>query len=290
MSTLRFRQVDVFGARPFAGNPVAVVLDADALTPVQMQAIARWTHLSETTFVTAPTDPGADYAVRIFTPSQELPFAGHPTLGTARAWLDAGHAPRNAGTIIQECGVGLVPVRNEGERLAFAAPPRLRSGAVDERELDRACERLQVARDEVVDAAWVDNGPGWLGLLLADADRVLAVAPDPSPSDEPGTYGVVGPHREDGPDHVAVEVRAFIYDPGEAVWEDPVTGSLNAALGQWLTESGRLSTPYVARQGTAMGRDGRVYVASRDSGLWVGGRAQVVLSGTIDVGDATRSY
>ncbi|WP_369345464.1 PhzF family phenazine biosynthesis protein [Demequina globuliformis] len=269
---------------------MAVVLDAEDLTATQMQTIAQWTNLSETTFVTAPTDPGADYHVRIFTPVQELPFAGHPTLGTARAWLDAGNAPRTPGTVIQQCGVGLVPVRVDGDRLSFAAPPRVRSGTPADADLDRACERLRLTREEVVATAWVDNGPGWLGIVLANADRVLAIDPDPSPTDEAGHYGVVGPYGAGGPDGVAVEVRAFIYDPGTAVREDPVTGSLNAALGQWLTESGRLTAPYVARQGTAMGRDGRVSVTAEGSDLWIGGSAHILLSGSINVADLARPY
>ncbi|WP_084101775.1 PhzF family phenazine biosynthesis protein [Demequina sp. NBRC 110051] len=285
MSTHPFRQVDVFGSGPYRGNPVAVILDADSLSDTQMQRIATWTHLSETTFVLSPTDQAADYRVRIFTVTEELPFAGHPTLGTARAWLDAGHTPRESGVVIQECGAGLVPVRIDGESLAFAAPPRIREGAVAEADLVAACERLNIPRDEVVDAAWVDNGPGWLGLLLADAQRVLDCEPDASPRPERGFYGIVGPygagHGIGHPQDVALEVRAFVYDAGAPVWEDPVTGSLNASLAQWLTETGRIEAPYVARQGTVMGRDGRVAVTADAGETWVGGLTHVAVAGTI---------
>ena len=282
MTARAFRQVDVFGSDPYRGNPVAVVLDAEGLADAQMQRIATWTNLSETTFVLQPTTPNADYRVRIFTPARELPFAGHPTLGTARAWLDAGGVPRGDSTAVQECEVGLVPVRIDGETLAFSAPPRLREGPVAEAELAVACERLGIRRDEVVDAAWVDNGPGWLGILAADAQRVLACAPDAAPRADQGYYGVVGPHHGGGPDGVALEVRAFIYSTGAAVREDPVTGSLNAALAQWLTEAGHVTAPYVARQGTAMGRDGRVTITADAQGIWVGGRTHVAVTGTID--------
>ncbi|WP_062317813.1 PhzF family phenazine biosynthesis protein [Demequina maris] len=281
MTTHPFRQVDVFGSGPFTGNPVAVVLDADGLTDADMARIARWTNLSETTFVLPPTDPAADYRVRIFTVAEELPFAGHPTLGTARAWLDAGGVPRDTGALVQECGVGLVPIRVDGDRFAFAAPALRRSGPVSDADLDEACARLRLRRDEIVDAAWVDNGPGWMGLLLADADRVLAVAPDVGARSERGFYGVAGPAagRADG---VAIEVRAFMYDAGTPMAEDPVTGSLNASLAQWLTAAGVLRAPYTAAQGTAIGRAGRIAVEAADGELWIGGATEVAISGTIE--------
>lgn len=281
MSARPFRQVDVFGSGPFSGNPVAVILDADGLTDDQMARIARWTNLAETTFVLRPSSPDADYRVRIFTVAEELPFAGHPTLGTARAWLDAGGAPRRSGAIVQECGVGLVEVRDEGERLAFAAPPPLRTGPVAERDLEDALARLRLARHDVVDAAWVDNGPGWMGLLLTDAARVLAVQPDASPRSAPAAYGVAGLHAAH-PEGAALEVRAFIYDSGAPVGEDPVTGSLNASLAQWLLATGRLEAPYVAAQGTALGRAGRVHVSRAQGEIWVGGATHVAVRGEID--------
>lgn len=282
MRTRPFRQVDVFGSGPFRGNPVAVILDAEGLSDAEMQRVATWTNLSETTFVLPPTVPGADYRVRIFTVTEELPFAGHPTLGTARAWLDAGHAPHTPGTVVQECEAGLIPVRCDGDTLAFAAPARVRSGAVAPADLAAACERLGIGRDEVVDATWVDNGPGWLGILLADADRVLACRPDATPRPERGFYGIVGPHRDGGLAGVDFEVRAFVYDADAALWEDPVTGSLNASLAQWLTESGRIAAPYVARQGTVMGRDGRVLIVADAGETWVGGSTHVAVAGTIE--------
>ncbi|MFV0284910.1 MAG: PhzF family phenazine biosynthesis protein [Demequina sp.] len=282
MRTRPFLQVDVFGSGPYRGNPVAVILDAEGLSDAEMQRIATWTNLSETTFVLPPTEPGADCHARIFTVTEELPFAGHPTLGTARAWLEAGNEPAVPGQVTQQCGAGLVQVRVDGEALAFAAPPRLRDGAPTEDELAAACERLRIGRDEVVDAAWVDNGPGWLGLLLADADRVLACAPDASPRPERGFYGIVAPHRSGGPEGVALEVRAFVFDADAPVWEDPVTGSLNASLAQWLTESGHITAPYLARQGTAMGRDGRVSVTADAGAIWVGGLTHVAVRGSIE--------
>ncbi|MDN4474781.1 PhzF family phenazine biosynthesis protein [Demequina sp. SYSU T00192] len=280
MSTHPFRQVDVFGSGPFTGNPVAVVLDADGLADADMARIARWTNLSETTFVLPPTTPEADYRVRIFTVAEELPFAGHPTLGTARAWLDAGGVPRGPGALLQECGVGLVPVRVDGDRLAFAAPPLRRSGPVSDVDLDEACARLRLSRDEIVAAAWVDNGPGWMGLLLRDADRVLAVVPDGAARAERGFYGVAGLHG-DGSD-ADLEVRAFMYDAGTPMAEDPVTGSLNASLAQWFAASGVLVAPYVAAQGTAIGRAGRATVEEADGSLWIGGATDVAITGTIE--------
>ena len=212
-----FRQVDVFSSQPMRGNPVAVVHDADDLTEDQMRAFARWTNLSETTFVLSPTG-SADYRVRIFTPDAELPFAGHPTLGTAHAWLEAGGVPSHDGVVVQECVAGLVPVRRE-ERLAFEAPPLVRSGPVSEDDLERIAIALRIGRDDIVDSQWVDNGPGWVGVLLESAEAVLGL--DPVWHEFAGLdIGVVGP-RADG--ETACEVRAFC--PGLGVTEDPVTGS-----------------------------------------------------------------
>ncbi|WNM26552.1 PhzF family phenazine biosynthesis protein [Demequina capsici] len=280
MSTHPFRQVDVFGNGPFSGNPVAVILGADDLTTEQMVRISEWTNLSECTFVLAPTDPAADYRVRIFSLSTELPFAGHPTLGTARAWLDAGGRPRIAGRVVQECGVGLVPLHHDGESLAFAAPELLRSGPVDEAFVAEVCNVLGITADDVVDAAWVDNGPGWVGLLLKDAEAVQALRPSAPPSGR-WDIGVAGLHPASA--ELSLEVRAFFCHDGGVLREDPVTGSLNASLAQWLTSTGRIATPYVARQGTALGRDGRIRVAASDHDLWIGGDTQVAVSGTIEV-------
>jgi len=278
MSPHPFRQVDVFGTEPYTGNPVAVVLGADGLTTEQMARISAWTNLSECTFVLEPTTPEADYRVRIFSLTNELPFAGHPTLGTARAWLDAGGVPRDPGTVVQECGAGLIPVRVDGDALAFAAPPRVRSGPVDAEDVEAACRVLGIRADAVVEAAWCDNGPGWLGLLLADSDAVLALKPDLSP--QPGLFmvGVAGLGGEDGD----IEVRTFFNDTDGPLREDPITGSFNASLAQWLTESGRLAAPYVSRQGTMLDRAGCVSVTQADGNVWIGGRTHVAVSGTID--------
>lgn len=281
MAPVDFRQVDVFGRDPYTGNPVAVVLDAHGLSDEDMARISTWTNLSECTFVLPPTDPAADYRVRIFSLASELPFAGHPTLGTARAWLDAGGTPRTPGRLVQECGIGLVDVRRDGEHLAFAAPAPVRTGPVDEEYLARACRVLGLARDRVVDAHWVDNGPGWVGLRLASAAEVLALSPDAGVDPDDWFIGVVGP-QPDGADS-DVEVRGF-FTPGDAgLREDPVTGSLNASLAQWLTESGAIAAPYTAAQGTVLGRRGRVSVTEADGELWIGGATHVAVRGAIDL-------
>ena len=272
-----FAQVDVFSAVPYRGNPVAVVLDADGLGTEEMQRIANWTNLSETTFVLPPTDPGADYRVRIFTPSEELPFAGHPTIGTCHAWLERN--PGHAGdTVVQECGAGLVTLRRAGGRLAFAAPPLLRDEPVEEELQTTIADALGIDRAAIRDANWLDNGPGWVAVLLDSAQAVLDLAPG-----EIGDLklGVVGPHSAGAPE--AVEVRAFFPVAG-ATLEDPVTGSLNAGLGLWLLRTGRVEAPYVASQGTALGRAGRVHVdQDADGTVWVGGDAVTCVRGEIGI-------
>ena len=274
----RFRQVDVFGEHPCAGNPVAVVLDAESLDDEAMRRFAVWSNLSECTFVLSPTTPGADYRVRIFSLNTELPFAGHPTLGTARAWLDAGGSPATPGVVVQECGAGLIPVRVDGDLLAFAAPPRIRSGSVDAETLSAVTAILGVEREGVIDAEWLDNGPGWVGVLLDSAQTVLDLRPDASAYPGRWDVGVIGPHT--GEAETRFELRAFFTEGAEPLREDPVTGSLNAAAAQWLLSSGRASAPYVAAQGTAMGRRGRISISTEGDTIWVGGRAEVVLSGT----------
>ncbi len=260
-----FAQVDVFGSEPYAGNPVAVVLDGAGLSTEQMQRFAHWTNLSETTFVLPPESPDADYRVRIFTPSRELPFAGHPTLGTCHAWLEAGGSPRREDTIVQECGAGLVPIRRSEAGLAFSAPPLVRSGPVDDELVERLARMLGVDPTAITDTQWVDNGPGWVAVLLADPAAVLALTPRFDELD----VGVVAPYPPGSPE--AFEVRAFAYENG-SVREDPVTGSLNASLAQWLLATGRATAPYVARQGTALGRAGRVHITQdADGAVWVGG-------------------
>lgn len=273
----RFSQLDVFTPVPLKGNPLAVVHDADGLSDAQMAAFARWTNLSETTFLLSPTDPAADYRVRIFTPGGELPFAGHPTLGSAHAWIAAGGLAKKPGGVVQECGVGLVRVKREGARLAFAAPPLRRSGPADDATRAQAAAALRLPADALQAVEWVDNGPGWLAVLLADADAVLRLQPDFAAM-RGLKLGVVGAYPA-GAD-CAFEVRAFVPDLG--VPEDPVTGSLNAGLAQWLIGSGRAPEAYVASQGLALGRAGRVHVARDAEGtVWIGGDVAPCISGTV---------
>ena len=269
----RFTQVDVFGDGPGTGNPVAVVHDADGLGDDELQRFANWTNLSETTFLLPPTRDDADYRVRIFTPALELPFAGHPTLGSAHAWLAASGTPDRQ-RVVQECAAGLIEIRRRGGRLAFAAPPLRRSGPLDDQTLADVVTTLAIDRAEIVDHAWTDNGPGWASVRLRDAERVLALTPRAGPAPD---VGVVGLHPDGTP-----EVRAFVTD-GHA-WEDPVTGSLNAGLAEWLLDAGVLSAPYVAHQGTALGRRGRVHV-DRDPGgtIWVGGDTHTMIAGTVEL-------
>ena len=284
MGTSRpFSQVDVFSSEPVRGNPVAVVHDADGLDDDQLAAFARWTNLSETTYLLAPTEPGADYRLRIFTPGGELPFAGHPTLGSAHAWLGAAGVPGTPDRVVQQCGAGLVTVHRTAGGLAFEAPPLVRSGPVSEADLARVLRALRLDADAVVDAAWADDGPGWVVVLLASSEAVLDLEPDASAFDGL-MIGVVGPSPEGS--EVAVEVRAFCPDIG--VGEDPVTGSLNAGIGQWLAGD-RLPASYVAAQGTALGRRGRVRVEKRrgEDGrevVLVGGATRTVVRGEVDLG------
>jgi PhzF family phenazine biosynthesis protein len=281
VTTYSFSQVDVFAPHPLTGNPVAVVHDATGLDDGQMAAFARWTNLSETTFLLPPSDPAADYRLRIFTPGEELPFAGHPTLGSAHAWLGAGGVPAREGRVVQECGIGLVELRRSEDALAFEAPALLRGGAVDEETLERAVAALGTTTDRVLRANWVDNGPGWLGLQLASADDVLALRPDFAAMSGL-EVGVIGAHEprvsaEIGADH---EVRAFC--PDLSITEDPVTGSLNAGFALWLTRAGHLPPSYVTRQGTALGRDGRVQVSTdADGRIWVGGACTTLIGGSL---------
>jgi PhzF family phenazine biosynthesis protein len=273
----RFTQVDVFTDALTSGNPVAVVHDADDLTLQDMAEFARWTNLSETTFLIAPTDERADYQLRIFTTQTELPFAGHPTLGSAHAWLQAGGIANNSESIVQQCGAGLVRIRRDGTRLAFAAPPLIRGGDVDAEDLIEIMNILDIDPAVVVDAQWADNGPGWVALLLTDAETVLALHPKTVDSGRFSAIGVIGPY----PPHSEVdfEVRAFV--PQAPQGEDPVTGSLNAALGQWLIGSQRAPSSYVAAQGTAIGRRGRVYVAQIGNDIWIGGDTVTGVTGMV---------
>jgi PhzF family phenazine biosynthesis protein len=272
-----FRQVDVFATTPYDGNPVAVVLDGGSLSSEQMQQFAHWTNLSETTFVLPPTVAEADYRVRIFTPVSELPFAGHPTLGTCHAWLSVNTPEPGRDVIIQECQAGLIPVRQTPHGLAFAAPPLVRSGPVEPKLIERIASLLDIAPTDIVDAQWVDNGPGWVAVLLASADAVLDIRPRPHEL----FLGVVGPYPAGAPQ--AFEVRAFFPKDGATV-EDPVTGSLNASLADWLLRTGRARAPYIASQGTALGRRGRVHVTVDDDGvIWVGGATLTCVTGEVEL-------
>jgi PhzF family phenazine biosynthesis protein len=296
-----FQQVDVFTATPYRGNPLAVVLDGTDLDAATMQHFTHWTNLSECTFVLPPTPEGAaagaDYRVRIFCPGRELPFAGHPTLGTCHAWLEAGGVPSGE-HVVQECGVGLVKIKRDGERLAFAAPPLIRSGALPEEDVALIARGLGVAREHITAHAWCDNGPNWRGVMLRSAEQVLALKPDGAvlagldigvvgpnlkASGQPplgGKVGVVGPQ---GDGDTQFEVRAFF--PGNnGLAEDPETGSLNAALAQWLIGAGLAPERYVAAQGTALAREGRVFVERDASGtIWVGGASVTCIDGRVNL-------
>ena len=293
-----FQQVDVFTATAYRGNPLAVVLDGSGLGTEAMQQFTDWTNLSEATFVLPPTPEGraagADYRVRIFCPGRELPFAGHPTLGTCHAWLQTGGQPQVAGRVVQECGVGLVTLRRDGERLAFAAPPLIQSGPLPEADVQLIARGLGVARSDVVAHAWCDNGPRWRGVLLRSAAQVLALQPDGAVL-AGLDVGVVGPHGKVGvvvsktgaagvqdSQGIAFEVRAFFSCP-DGLREDPVTGSLNAALAQWLIGAGMAPPRYTASQGTALGRAGRVHVVQEqgDNTVWIGGDSVTCVDGTV---------
>ncbi|HEY9112959.1 MAG TPA: PhzF family phenazine biosynthesis protein [Rhodanobacteraceae bacterium] len=277
MSMFRFTQVNVFSADPLSGNPLAVVHAAEGLSDARMAAFARWTNLSETTFLLPATDPGADYLVRIFTPVGELPFAGHPTLGSCHAWLAAGGKPRTPGVVSQQCGVGIVRIRAGGSRLEFAAPPLRRTGALEPDVLAKITQALGIPSAEIVHHQWVDNGPGWCAVMLRSAQQVLSLKPDWALL-RPLKLGVVGPH--DAGHDAAFEVRAFV---GSGGYEDPVTGSLNASLAQWLMREGLAKTSYVAAQGTALQRAGRVHLRMDQDQVWVGGDVVDVIRGEVSL-------
>ena len=293
-----FQQVDVFTDQPYRGNPLAVVLDGTGLSTEAMQEFTNWTNLSEATFVLPPTPEGraagADYRVRIFCPGRELPFAGHPTLGSCHAWLQAGGQPQVAGRVVQECGVGLVTLRQDGDRLAFAAPALIKSGPLPEDDVALIARGLGVARGDILHHAWCDNGPNWRGVMLRSSEQVLALKPDASILGQLDV-GVVGPTAEGGAsaprgkvgvigstdaEGIAFEVRAFF--PGNnGLAEDPVTGSLNAALAQWLIGAGLAPAQYVASQGTCLGRAGRVHVQQEGDTIWVGGHSVTCMAGEV---------
>jgi PhzF family phenazine biosynthesis protein len=286
MTQRRFKQVDVFTEVPYRGNPLAVVLDAHGLTTAQMQHFTNWTNLSEATFLLPPTHAEADYSVRIFCPGRELPFAGHPTLGSCHAWLEAGGVPKGE-HVVQECGIGLVKLKRDGSRLAFAAPPLRKKGPLPEEDVALIARGLGVARDDVVQHAWCDNGPNWRGVMLKSAQQVLSLKPDAAIL-AGLDVGVVGPHGKVGvigshgpANECAFEVRAFF--PGNnGMAEDPVTGSLNAALAQWLIGADLAPQRYVAAQGTVLGRAGRVHVQRESDGeIWIGGASVTCVEGAV---------
>ncbi|WP_316236742.1 PhzF family phenazine biosynthesis protein [Bradyrhizobium sp. SZCCHNR1015] len=278
MPTLPFHQVDVFSKVAFKGNPLAVIAEADGLDDAAMRAIANWTNLSETTFLSRAQDPGADYRVRIFTPQRELPFAGHPTLGSCHVWLALGGRPKGE-HVVQECGAGLVRIRRDGERLAFAAPPLRRSGQVDAELTSRIAAALGIQSSAMRAVQWVDNGPGWIGVLLDSRRALLDIRFNPAALPQQ-PIGVVAPwdRAQDGTD-ADYEVRGFMWGGGE----DPVTGSLNASLAQWLIGAGIAPKQYVASQGTVLGRAGRVHVAQNGDTIWIGGDVAPVVKGTISL-------
>ena len=278
----RFQQVDVFSPQPLGGNPVAVVHDADGLTTEQMQRFTRWTNLSEATFLLPPTDPAADYRVRIFYAAGELDFAGHPTLGSCHVWLANGGVSREPGMVVQECPAGLVRIAETSSGLAFEAPPTVRGGAVEATDLDRIASVLGITTSDILASQWVDNGPGWVAVMLESAEAVLALRPV-ADDGERMDIGIVGPYPEGS--ECAYEVRAvFGNDRGDLI-EDPVTGSLNASLAQWLVGTGRFKAPYVASQGTVLGRSGRAHISrDADGAIWVGGNTRTVMEGSVELG------
>ena len=280
MRTHRFHQLDVFTGVPLRGNPLAVVHDAQGLSDAQMADFARWTNLSETTFLLPTTDTAADYRVRIFTPGGELPFAGHPTLGSCFAWLAAGGRARSEAVVVQECGVGLVRVKRDAgsgrQRLAFAAPPLRRSGPLEAEVLAQIVAALKIDTGEVLHHQWVDNGPGWCAVMLASGERVRSLKPDFLAMGAL-KLGVIGAQAAGAA--TQFEVRAFV--PALSVFEDPVTGSLNAGLAQWLIGAGLAPASYVAAQGFALGRDGRVHVQQDGADIWIGGEVMPLIEGTV---------
>lgn len=273
----RFRLVDVFGSRPLAGNPLAVFIDSEGLATEEMIELTRWLDFSETTFLSTPTVDGADYSVRIFTPAGELPFAGHPTLGSCHVWMTL--VDGSPDEVVQECGAGLVRLRRSGDLISFQAPPLLRDGPVAAGVIERLAAVLGVGVDSVVAARWVDNGPGWVGLLLDSAETVLALEPDFSrySGEERLEIGTVGMYPEGS--ECSYEVRAFFTGSRGEMREDPVTGSLNASVAQWMLDEGRVETPYLASQGARVGRSGRIHIAREGEAVWVGGRVFDIVAG-----------
>lgn len=276
MSEHVFREVDVFCNIAFDGNPLAVIHGADGIAEDEMQTIANWTNFSETTFLLEPIDDNADYRVRIFTPYEELPFAGHPTIGSAHAWLEEGGTPKAEGLVVQQCGIGLVTLRNDGKRLAFEAPPLIKSGPADDATRARTLAILGVTEVDVTAVEWIDNGPRWVAAELRDPALLGTLTPSPIDDDEVDitAYALASNIKD-----VDIEVRCFF---GTEIREDPVTGSANAGLAVYFRDEDKIQFPYVAAQGNYMGRDGRVYVSADDNrSLWVAGDAKTVVTGKL---------
>ena len=272
-----YYEIDVFGAKPFSGNPVGVVLDADRLSTKQMQDIARWTNLSETTFVLTPKDNYADYGLRIFTPTSELPFAGHPTLGTAKAWLDYMGTPYKS-EVIQECGIGLIQVMQSEARFSFKSPELIRGGALSSDLLSEVASVLNIRKSNIIDSKWIDNGPGWIGVLLSSAEEVLAVTPNRNTNLALGLFGFY-----DVESKYKYEVRGFYPEDGLLV-EDPATGSLHASGAQWLISTGKCAAPYLASQGTVINRKSEIFVTcGADQKIWIGGSAEIRIKGVVTI-------
>ncbi len=281
MQKRKFKQVDVFTSAPYLGNPVAVVLDGSDLSDSEMQGFAAWTNLSETTFLLPPTHKDADYKIRIFTPVRELPFAGHPTLGSCHAWLEAGGVAKNSDCVVQECNVGLIEIKRQQYKLAFAAPKQIRSGPVEASVLAQIVTSLNVLPTDILHSQWVDNGPGWVAVMLRNSDMVLQLKPNFAAM-KGLELGVVGPNPKNH--ECQFEVRALITLGTGLPYEDPVTGSLNASLGQWLIGAGLAPKNYIASQGTVLGRAGRVHVSQDDAGqVWVGGDTVTCIDGVVHI-------
>ncbi len=276
MTSLEFREVDVFCTNGLDGNPLAVIHGADELTTEQMQSVANWTNFSETTFLLEATDPTADYRVRIFTPTEELPFAGHPTIGSAHAFLEAGGIPKDNDRVIQECSIGLVPLRNDGNRLGFQAPPLVRGGAAEPEVRTRTLKILGLDESDVFDVVWIDNGPRWIGAHVTNPAVLASLSPSAIDDEEVDIAAFTVGSELAGVD---VEVRCFF---GLDVREDPVTGSANASIAQYLHENHLQAFPYVAAQGNYMGRNGRAYATTGDDdAIWLSGDATTIVSGRI---------
>ena len=276
-----YKTVDVFTQEAFSGNPLAVIFNADDLSTEDMQHITQWMNLSETVFLQKPVHPEADYKVRIFTLTQELPFAGHPTLGSCHAWLENGGESKSNDYIMQECGAGLIKIKRDQKNLAFGAPPMIRSGVVSEDDLSMASRILGIKKNEIKASNWIDNGPGWMGILLHSAEQVLNLEPKSNPEDH-FDIGVIGMYPEGS--ECQLELRALFNNQNGSLVEDPVTGSLNASTAQWLMSTGHAADSYIASQGTCMQRKGRVYLSKDSMGVvWVGGHSTTRVNGKINL-------